>query len=236
MSNMPDEGATGRPENTQGTVGPDVPPQANAAQADSMRQPPPPPPAQDQHGQQGYGQQQYTQQPYTQQPYSQDPYAQQPYSQGGQPGMPGRLVVPRDETRVTGRRVIQYIVDIILAGIIPGLAYWLFDRSNGTVHNVGWYVASIIAIAAYFLYWVVLPYGHRGQTFGMRLMRIHVIGKDGSKASMLQLFGRWVFLLIDGLLLGLVGFIVILCSRQRQRIGDHVARTVVVPASYGEQI
>ncbi|HUD36322.1 MAG TPA: RDD family protein [Streptosporangiaceae bacterium] len=236
---MPDEGATGRPENTQGTVGPDVPPQANAPQADSMRQPPPPPPpppGQGQYGQQPYAQQPYAQRPYSQDPYSQDPYTQQTYGQAGQPGMPGRLMVPRDETRVTGRRVVQYIIDMILAGIVPGLAYWLFDRSNGTVHNVGWFVASIIAIVAYFLYWVVLPYGHRGQTFGMQLMRIHVIGKDGSKASMLQLFVRWVFLIIDGLLLGLVGFVVILCSKHRQRVGDHVAKTVVVPASYGDQI
>jgi uncharacterized RDD family membrane protein YckC len=182
------------------------------------------------------GQPQYGQDPYGQAPYAQAPYAQDPYGQQGPPGMAGRLMVPQNETKITGRRVVQYIIDYILAGIIPGLAYWLFDRNNGSIHGFGWLIATVISLAVYFLYWVVLPYGHRGQTFGMRLLRIHVIGKDGTKASMAQLFIRGIFLIIDTLVFGLVGFITILCSRHRQRIGDHAARTVVVPASYGPQI
>jgi uncharacterized RDD family membrane protein YckC len=209
------------------------PPQQGYPQQDYPQQDYP----QQDYPQQGqYGQDAYAQPGYPQQGYSQDPYARQQYGEAGPPGQTGRLMVPRDETRVTGRRVVQYIIDIILVSIIPGLAYWLFDRSNGTTHNVGWYVATIIAIAVYFLYWVVLPHGHRGQTFGMRLLKIHVISKDGTKASMLQLFGRWIFLILDGLIAGLVGFITILCSRHRQRIGDHVAKTVVVRSTYGPQI
>jgi uncharacterized RDD family membrane protein YckC len=156
---------------------------------------------------------------------------QQPYY-----GSPGRLVVPRDETKVTGHRVVQYVIDYILAGIIPAIAYWAFDRGSGFIGGFGWLVATVIALAAYFIYWVTLPYGHRGQTFGMRLLGIHVISKDGSKASMMQLFVRGIFLIIDTLVFGLVGFITILCSKYRQRIGDHAAQTVVVPARYGPQI
>jgi uncharacterized RDD family membrane protein YckC len=207
MSNMPEDGATRR----SGTVGPDVPAQPGAP------------------GEYGSPPSAAQQQPYAQSPYDQQtPYDRPTY---------GRLAtVPREETKVTGRRVVQYIIDYILAGIIPALAYWLFDRSHGGVHTAGWYVATIIALAAYFLYWVVIPHAHRGQTFGMTLFRIHVIGKDGSKASMLQLFVRGIFLVIDTLVFGLVGFITILCSKHRQRIGDHAARTVVVPIRYGPTI
>ena len=166
-------------------------------------------------------------------PDGQVSYAQSPYDQ---PSYRQQAIVPEAETKVTGRRVVQYIVDYILAGIIPALAFWLFDRSTGSTHGWGWAVATVIALAAYFAYWVLIPYGHRGQTFGMQLMRIHVISKNGEKASMLQLFVRGVLLIIDTLIWGLVGFITILCSKHRQRIGDHAARTVVVPISYGPQI
>jgi hypothetical protein len=45
--------------------------------------------------------------------------------------------VNEEETRVTGRRLIQYIVDYVLAGIIPGLAYWLLARGGGFLHGLG---------------------------------------------------------------------------------------------------
>jgi hypothetical protein len=50
---------------------------------------------------------------------------------------------------------------------------------------------------------------------------------------MTQLFIRWICLIFDAIpytwpFTGLVGFIVILCSRDRQRIGDHLARTLVI--------
>ncbi len=167
---------------------------------------------------------------YEESSYPQTPYGRPAY---GEPTY-GRLpVVPETETRVTGRRIVQYIIDYALAGIIPALAYWLFDRSSGTLHSWGWFVATVISLAAYFVYWVVIPYAHRGQTFGMQLLRIHVIGKNGQKASMLQLFARGVFLIVDTLFFGLVGLITILASRHRQRVGDHVAKTVVVPIRYG---
>ena len=205
MSSMPEDGAGRQQGNRQGTVGPDVPAQAGAQDATRS----------------------YDQAPYAQTPYGQPAYDQPTY---------GRLaVVPEAETKVTGRRVVQYIIDYVLAGIIPALAYWLFDRGSGTLHGFGWLIATVIALAVYFVYWVVIPYGHRGQTFGMQLLRIHVISKNGEKASMPQLFVRGIFLIIDTLIWGLVGFITILCSKRRQRIGDHVAKTVVVPIRYGPQ-
>jgi hypothetical protein len=50
---------------------------------------------------------------------------------------------------------------------------------------------------------------------------------------MTQLTIRWVCLIFDAIpytwpFTGLLGFIVILSSRDRQRIGDHLARTLVI--------
>ena len=143
-------------------------------------------------------------------------------------------VSPVDEaaTRVTGRRVIQYIVDYILAGIIPGLAYWLLDRGSGFLHGLGWLLATVVALAVYYWYWVERPRSHRGQTFGMQLLGLRVISKGGTPASRAQLFIRGILLIVDTLFFGLVGFITMLASRYRQRVGDHVAGTLVVRADH----
>jgi uncharacterized RDD family membrane protein YckC len=152
----------------------------------------------------------------------------QPQQQwSGEPMMP-EAGVPERATRVTGRRVFQYIFDTIVAGIIPGLAYWLLDRGNGVLHGLGWLVATVIAIAVYYWYWVMRPYSNNGKTFGMSIWHLRIISKEGGRATVAQLFIRAIFLIIDTLLAGLVGLITILFSRYRQRIGDHAARTLVI--------
>lgn len=159
------------------------------------------------------------------------PTIRQPTRQAGRP-----ILVHAAATRVTVRRIVQYIIDYVLAGIIPGLAYWQLDTNAGAIDGVRWFVATIIALAAYFAYWVMVPYAMGGQTFGMKLLRLRVLSKDGGRASILQLLVRGIFLIIDTLIFGLVGLITMLCSKYRQRVGDHAARTVVVSASYGRRI
>jgi uncharacterized RDD family membrane protein YckC len=142
--------------------------------------------------------------------------------------------VTRAETRVTGRRVVQYLIDSFLVGIIPGLVSIPFDRSGSTViHIIGGIVAFAVFVLIGLLYWVILMHRMNGQTLGMKLLRLRVISKGGGRANMAQLTIRWICLIFDAIpytwpFTGLLGFIVILCSRDRQRIGDHLARTLVI--------
>lgn len=160
-------------------------------------------------------------------------------SRGQEPGSaPGdhreRTAVPRAETRVTGRRVVQYLIDSFLVGLIPGLISIPFDRSSSTfIRVIGGIVTFVVFVVIGFAYWVYVPHRQNGQTLGMKLLRLRVISKGGGRASMGQLFIRWICLILDAIpyswpFTGLVGFIVILCSRDRQRIGDHLARTLVI--------
>jgi uncharacterized RDD family membrane protein YckC len=161
-------------------------------------------------------------------------YPGQPYggrSWGSEPG--AGSPVDRDETRVVGRRVVQYIIDYILVGIIPGIAYWLLDRGSGVLHGFGWTIATLIAIVVYLWYWVLRPQSHHGQTFGMQWLGVRIISKDGGPANMLQLLVRGVLLIIDTLFFGLVGLITMVASRYHQRVGDHAARTLVVATGHG---
>jgi uncharacterized RDD family membrane protein YckC len=137
---------------------------------------------------------------------------------------------------VTGRRVVQYLIDSFLVGLVPALASIPFDRSDSTfMHVLGGIVAFVVFVLIGFLYWVFFTARQDGQTLGMKLLRLRVISKGGGRANMAQLTIRWVCLILDAIpytwpLTGLVGFIVIVCSRDRQRIGDHLARTLVVTA------
>lgn len=141
--------------------------------------------------------------------------------------------VHQNETNVVGRRVIQYIIDYILVGIIPGIAYWLLDRGHGVLHGFGWAIATLIALVVYLWYWVIRPNNSNGQTFGMQLLGLRIISKDGGPASMVQYFVRAVLLIVDTFVFGLVGLVAMMASRYHQRVGDHMARTLVVNASRG---
>lgn len=161
-----------------------------------------------------------------------------------QPGTPGQQwgslpevsaasPVPVPETRVTPRRVIQYIIDDILVGIVPALVWWLVgDRGSGVMHAIGWLIAVVVAVLIMIWYWVLRPYGHGGQTFGMQWLGLRIISKDGERANQTQLVIRWILLIIDTLFIGLVGLITILFSHYRQRVGDHAAKTFVVRARW----
>jgi uncharacterized RDD family membrane protein YckC len=130
---------------------------------------------------------------------------------------------------------VQYLIDSFLVGVIPALASIPFDRSDSTfVHVLGGIVAFGVFVLIGGLYWVLFTHAQNGQTLGMKLLRLRVvISKAGGPANRAQLTIRWICLILDAIpytwpVTGLLGFIVILCSRDRQRIGDHLARTLVI--------
>jgi uncharacterized RDD family membrane protein YckC len=145
--------------------------------------------------------------------------------------------VSEAETRVTGRRVVQYLIDAFLVSLIPSLVSIPFDRSTSTfLHLLGGLIAFVLFVLIGLWYWVIRPTSHNGQTFAMKWLGLRVISKSGGQANMGQMFIRWICLIFDAIpytwpFTGLVGFIVILCSRRRQRIGDHLAGTLVISTS-----
>jgi uncharacterized RDD family membrane protein YckC len=210
MSTMPEGDAAGQQGSTQHGTHPGAPPQAGVP-----------------------SQEQYTGRPYG--PVPAQPRGSEP---SGDPGsQPGRATpVTRPETRVTGRRVVQYLIDAFLVGLIPSLVSIPFDRSDSTfIHVLGGIVSFAIFVLIGLMYWVIFAHSQNGQTLGMKLLGLRVISKGGGQANMAQLFIRWICLIFDAIpytwpFTGLVGFIVILCSRDRQRIGDHLAGTLVIAA------
>jgi uncharacterized RDD family membrane protein YckC len=143
-------------------------------------------------------------------------------------GEPDASAVRRSATRVTGRRIVQYLLDSFISAIPGGVITGLLILA----YNVRLAVATLLVFFVWYgWYWVYRPYRANGQTFGMQWLRVRIISEDGGRARLTQLFVRWILLILDGFPFGLVGFFAIIFSRERQRIGDRVAGTLVVRAS-----
>ncbi len=82
----------------------------------------------------------------------------------------------------------------------------------------------------FFLYYVVLE-GYMGQTLGKKLLKIKVVKEDGKACGYGPAFVRTILRIIDALpFLYIIGMILIARSDKKQRLGDSVAKTVVVKA------
>lgn len=144
-----------------------------------------------------------------------------------------------DPTRVVGRRVLQYAMDVVVVALVAfsvvaafsALGRPLMDGSSATVGSAAVGILGILLALAFLVwYWVIRPASHDGQTFGMQLMNLRVVHDDGTPATRKDMLIRWLMLLIDAQVSFLVGLVAMLASARHQRLGDMVAHTVVVDA------
>jgi uncharacterized RDD family membrane protein YckC len=152
----------------------------------------------------------------------------------GTPVSPTGTAAPRELAGVW-IRVVQYIVDAILVGIVSsiislpfgvGLTTSFGEDGGPAVSATSW----ILGVVASALGFVVVPLLAKGQTVGMMLFRIRIVDAAGAPAQVGPLLIRWVLLVVDLILLGLVGLIVMLVREDNRRVGDLVAGTYVVKA------
>lgn len=69
---------------------------------------------------------------------------------------------------------------------------------------------------------------NHGQSFGKYLMNIRVVKADGSTPSISAYLLRWLLFLVDGPLTGGLGVLVVLLTKNSQRLGDLAAGTMVI--------
>jgi uncharacterized RDD family membrane protein YckC len=153
--------------------------------------------------------------------------------------MPGSAV--KDRLGLAGRRVVQAVLDwalavgmgflaALLAGlvVIPLLQWGLVPPKV-----ILWAPAITFIVVAYagdVLIQIWVPLRRGGVTPGMLVMGLRIETLRGGRPKGRAYLIRWVLLTVDGLLLGLVAVVSMAMTRRRQRIGDLVARTLVVRA------
>lgn len=127
-----------------------------------------------------------------------------------------------------GIRFVSILIDSIILGIIEGvvgMALGVFSRPPGEAHYA-WWIISFIIFIAYFTYLE----GSKGQTVGKMITKIKVVQEDGRPIDMGQAFTRNILRIIDSLVVYLIGAILIWRSNRKQRLGDRIAKTVVIRA------
>ena len=127
-----------------------------------------------------------------------------------------------------GRRAVAVIIDSILLGVV---AYAFAAMSGGTTESGfnlqggPFFVFSLIGFA----YYIVME-KTSGGTLGKKAMGLKVVQKDGAALTWQGSIIRNLLRIIDGLFLYLVGAVAVWVSKEKQRIGDMAAGTLVVRA------
>jgi uncharacterized RDD family membrane protein YckC len=141
-----------------------------------------------------------------------------------------------------GDRAIAAVLDsIAIAAIFPLAGMWAAVRWGGVTGN-GFQVQGTAAVVAFlivgiagFLFWWVLE-GIAGATLGKLMMNVRVRRVDGGSIGFVKSLIRNLLRVIDAIGLYFVGFLIAVLSRRRQRLGDHVAGTVVVRVNAGKAL
>ncbi|KAF5418384.1 MAG: hypothetical protein C5S38_00090 [Candidatus Methanophagaceae archaeon] len=139
-----------------------------------------------------------------------------------------------------GSRIVAIIIDLIILSLVVviialplGLLAGLSAMGNPTqlfaarsAFFVAFMVLNVLVWLLYFTYFE----GTSGQTLGKKIMGIKVVKENGDQPSFMDALIRTILRIIDGIAFYLVGFIVILVSEKKQRLGDMAAGTIVVEA------
>jgi uncharacterized RDD family membrane protein YckC len=127
-----------------------------------------------------------------------------------------------------GIRLVSLIIDNIIVGIIIGAIGSGIGFGIMTQRMIPWWI-GILYFVIYVSYFTLLE-GSKGQTIGKMVTKIKVVREDGGQIDMNQALTRNILRIIDGLFAYLIGAILIWRSDKKQRLGDNIAKTIVIKA------
>lgn len=142
--------------------------------------------------------------------------------------------------RVSGvivRRYVQFGVDRLIATtpalvvLLVGLHFALrTPRGDGrtVLVDATLVLFILLLLGGNWFIEVWVPHRWLGGTPGMRCLGLRVVTEHGETPELRRYMIRWLMVIVDGYLFGLVGALAIAFSPRHQRLGDMVARTLVV--------
>ncbi|HUC60864.1 MAG TPA: RDD family protein [Alphaproteobacteria bacterium] len=125
-----------------------------------------------------------------------------------------------------GLRAVEGIIDLAVTLAVLWVVAKIFGQTTEGGFNLTGAAAFVGAIVA-LLYFIVME-ATLGATLGKLIVKLRVVNEaDGSPIGWRASVVRNVLRIADGAFLYLVGFILVLATKKRQRLGDLVAGTVV---------
>jgi uncharacterized RDD family membrane protein YckC len=164
------------------------------------------------------------------------------------------------------RRLMAWVIDIVLLILYIIIAVRFFSwmiSSVGLNDDGGMLLQAVyfLLLLPFALYHVVLEATMNGQSIGKKLMKIKVVSENGGRPSISQLIIRWLIRTSDYTLLILIFFsangaesglkidwllgitiallfadLILVNTRNHQRLGDILAHTVLINEKQNEKI
>ena len=126
-------------------------------------------------------------------------------------------------------RFVSLLIDSIIISIISFMI-WIMSGFGMIMLGIIPWRWGLLDFIIYVAYFTVME-GHSGQTIGKMITKIRVVREeDSGKIDMERSFKRNILRIIDGLIAYLVGGVLIWRSDKKQRLGDSIAKTLVIKA------
>jgi len=125
-----------------------------------------------------------------------------------------------------GIRAGATIIDIVIFWVISFLVAIVTGDASGAGFALGTAASCFVGLIA-IAYYVVMETMY-GATVGKMVLGLKVVKQDGSALDWQTSIIRTLLRIVDGFLVYLVGAILVWTSPTNQRLGDKVAKTLVV--------
>jgi len=132
------------------------------------------------------------------------------------------------------KRWLACIVDYSIYGAVGGFIVYIFghqviDEDGESVTQLTGLPAFLAGVLPWLLFFPGIESFNNGQTLGKALFRLRTVKEDNSRLSFGNSFVKHLFDPIDYFpFFGITGLIVASNNKNKQRVGDLVAKTIVV--------
>ncbi|MEE1946121.1 RDD family protein [Pedobacter sp. KR3-3] len=128
-----------------------------------------------------------------------------------------------------GERMASWLIDIAALGLTFLIFLFVFSATDLLKSAIFGKVMLVIYAFLFLFYDLLCEVFMNGQTLGKHILKTKVVSLDGGQPNLGQYFIRWVFRIVDFPLTAWAGgFLCVVLSDNKQRIGDIVAGTTVI--------
>ena len=136
----------------------------------------------------------------------------------------GQYVRIQPTVASVGDRIFAQIIDWCVLLAYLTLMIWI--SASLDIKNE-WFMIIAFTFPPLF-YTLLCEIFNNGRSLGKMAMKMRVVKLDGSSPTLGAYLMRWLLYLVDGPLTSFIGLLVIVLSRNNQRLGDMAAGTVVI--------